>query len=82
MTETESCIWQGYNDIKEQLITREKKLSKLLLIKKKKVTGKRRVLILLRHDYNGDKKRKKRHMEIVLPLLSWMDPLTLILLLN
>jgi hypothetical protein len=35
MTETESCIWQGYNDIKEQLITREKKLSKLLLIKKK-----------------------------------------------
>jgi len=81
MTETESCIWRGYNDIKEQLITREKKLSKLLLIKKK-VTGKRRVLILLRHDYNSDKKRKKRHMEIVLPLLSWMDPLTLILLLN
>jgi hypothetical protein len=81
MTETESCIWWGYNDIEEQLITREKQLSKLLLIKKK-VTGKRRVLILLRHDYNGDKKRKKRHMEIVLPLLSWMDPLTLILLLN
>jgi hypothetical protein len=36
MTETESCIWRGYNDIEEKFITREKKLSKLLLIKKKK----------------------------------------------
>ena len=82
MTETESCIWRGYNDIEEQLITRKKKLSKLLLIKKKKkVTGKRRVLILLRHDYNGDKKRKKRRIEIMLQLLSWMDPLILLILL-
>jgi hypothetical protein len=54
MTETESCIWQGYNDIEEQLITREKKTVKVVIDKEEeKITGKIRVLILLRHDYNG-----------------------------
>jgi hypothetical protein len=55
MTETKSCIWRGYNDIKKQLITREKKTVKVVIDKEeKKVTGKKRVLILLRHDYNGN----------------------------
>ena len=54
MIETESCIWRGFNDIEEQLITRGKKTVKVFVDKEeKKLTGKMRVLILLRHDYNG-----------------------------
>ena len=54
MIETESCIWRGFNDIEEQLITRGKKTVKVFIDKEeKKLTGKMRVLILLRHDYNG-----------------------------
>jgi hypothetical protein len=36
MTETESCIWRGYNDIEEKFITREKKTVKVVIDKEEK----------------------------------------------
>ena len=43
MTETRSCIRRGYNDIEEQLITREKKTIKVVIDKEEEKNNREKV---------------------------------------